>query len=135
MTVIMSANDLRRRLLKMLAILLAAATLLGITAYAEGETAEETTAAETTTDDTYKELQSQYDKLENQMSENQEKLDKVQSDMDKQEQVVDGIGNKIDDTQNQVNVLLTRQQLLNSEINNAEQQIEVITAQLGSLSE
>ena len=102
MTVIMSANDLRRRLLKMLAILLAAATLLGITAYAEGETAEETTAAETTTDDTYKELQSQYDKLENQMSENQEKLDKVQSDMDKQEQVVDGIGNKIDDTQNQV---------------------------------
>ena len=54
--------------------------------------------------------------------------------MDKQEQVVDGIGDKISDTQNQINLLLSRQQLLNSEIKNAEKQIEVITAQLDSLS-
>ncbi len=158
MTVKMSAIDLRRRLLKALALFLVLVTVFSVTVYAteeEGGTqeetsavettvateeessklAEETTAEESTTDDTYKELQSQYDALENQMAANQDKLDKVQSDMNKQEQIVDGLGNKIDNTQNQVNLLITQQQILNSEINSTEKQIGVITAQLGSLSE
>lgn len=135
MTAKMSANDLNRRLL---ALLLAVVTVFGMTAYVTGKVkaAEETTsAAETTTDDGYKELQSQYEALENQMSQNQQKLDQVQNEMDAQEEVVDNIGDKIDDTQKEVNLLLTQQQILNSEINHAEKQIDVITAQLGSLSD
>ncbi len=136
MTAKMSVNDLSCRLLKVLALLLAAVIALGVTAYAEGEAANETTsAAETTTDDAYSELQSQYEELENQMSQNQQKLEQVQDDMDEQEEVVGNIGNKLDDTQNQVNLLLTRQQLLSSEISSAEKQIDLITAQLSSLSE
>lgn len=140
MTVTMSVNDLRRRLLKAVSLVLVLATIFGFTVYAdenEGTTAaqEETTTEEPTTDDTYKELQSQYDELENQMAANKDKLNQVQSDMNKQEQVVDGLGNKIEDTQNQVNLLLTQQQVINSEIRNTEKQINLITAQLGSLSE
>ncbi len=136
MTAKMSVNDLRRRLLKVIALLLAAVIALGVTAYAEGEAANETiSAAETTTDDAYSELQSQYEELENQMSQNQQKLEQVQDDMDEQEEVVDNIGDKINDTQKEVNLLLTQQQILNSEINHAEKQIDVITAQLGSLSD
>ncbi len=97
------------------------------------------TSAESSTepinDDAYKELQSQYDAIEIEMSQNQQKLDEVKKDMNVQEQVVDGLGNKIDKTQNEVNLLLTRQQILSSEINNTEKQIGVINAQLGSLSE
>lgn len=135
MTAKMSVNDLNRRLL---ALLLAVVTVFGMTAYVTGKVkaAEETTsAAETTTDDGYKELQSQYEALENQMSQNQQKLDQVQNEMNAQEEVVDNIGDKIDDTQKEVNLLLTQQQILNSEINHAEKQIDVITAQLGSLSD
>lgn len=140
MTVITSANKTRYRLFRAIALLLVAASLFGIMAYAqesstEEETSAQTTVAETTTDDIYEELQSQYDDIEQQMSENQQKLDKVQSDMNAQEQVVDSIGDKIDKTQNEVNLLLTRQQILLSEIENTEKQIGVITAQLGSLSE
>ncbi len=136
MTVITSANKLRYRLLRAIALMLAVSALFGVMAYAdEATTSSETTSAEETTNEAYEELQSQYEALENQMSQNQQKLDKVQSDMDAQEQVVDGIGIKLDKTQNEVNLLLTRYQLLNSEITNAEEQIEVITAQLGSLSE
>ncbi len=140
MTVTMSVNDLRRRLLKAVSLFLVLVTVFGFTVYADEN--EETTAAqeetsteEPTTDDTYKELQSQYDELENQMAANKDKLNQVQSDMNKQEQVVDGLGNKIEDTQNQVNLLLTQQQVINSEIKNTEKQINLITAQLGSLSE
>ena len=135
MTAKMSVNDFNRRLL---ALLLAVVTVFGMTAYVTGKVkaAEETTSAtETTTDDGYKELQSQYEALENQMSQNQQKLDQVQNEMDAQEEVVDNIGDKIDDTQKEVNLLLTQQQILNSEINHAEKQIDVITAQLGSLSD
>ncbi|MBQ3498972.1 MAG: peptidoglycan DD-metalloendopeptidase family protein [Clostridia bacterium] len=138
MTVKTSVNDLNRRLLKVLALLLAVITVFGTASYAMGKVkaADETTSAtETTTDDAYEELQSQYEALENQMSQNQQKLDQVQNEMDAQEDVVDNIGDKIDDTQNEVNLLLTQQQILNSEINHAEKQIDVITAQLGSLSE
>ena len=135
MTAKTSVNDFNRRLL---ALLLAVVTVFGMTAYVTCKVmaAEETTsAAETTTDDAYKELQSQYEALENQMSQNQQKLDQVQNEMNAQEEVVDNIGDKIDDTQKEVNLLLTQQQILNSEINHAEKQIDVITAQLGSLSD
>ncbi len=139
MTVKMSANDLRRRLLKAVSLFLVLVSVFGFTVYADENDAaaaqEETSAEEQTTDDAYKELQSQYDELENQMAANKDKLNQVQADMNKQEQVVDGIGNKIDDTQNQVNLLLTQQQVINSEIRNTEKQIDLITKQLGSLSE
>lgn len=161
MTVITSANKF---LLKVTALVLVVSSLFGMVAYAEGyavdigaiEFVEDTTAApETTTEastvseestvaeastaalkaDDYKELQSQYDAIENEMSENRQKLDEVQNNMNVQEQVVDGIGSKIDKTQNEVNLLLSRQQILSSEIRNTENQINVINAQLGSLSE
>lgn len=139
MTVTMSVNDLRRRLLKAVSLFLVLITVFGFTVYADenedATAAQEETTEEPTTDDTYKELQSQYDELENQMAANKDKLNQVQSDMNKQEQVVDGLGNKIEDTQNQVNLLLTQQQVLNSEIRNTEKQINLITQQLGSLSE
>ncbi len=161
MTVITSANKLCRRLIKAIALVLVVSSLFGLVAYAEEHVAdvngiefagEKTTAPEETTvpaevstsadsstepitDDAYKELQSQYDAIENEMSQNQQKLDEVKKDMNVQEQVVDGLGNKIDKTQNEVNLLLSRQQILSSEIDNTEKQIGVINAQLGSLSE
>lgn len=158
MTVITSANKWCR-LSKVIALILVVSSLFGLVAYAEQHVAvieyeiteKETTATKekssttevtlaeessaAVTDDSYKELQSQYDAIENEISQNQEKLDKVQNDMSVQEQVVDGLGSKIDKTQNEVNMLLTRQQILSSEISNTEQQINVINAQLGSLSE
>ncbi|MBR3801977.1 MAG: peptidoglycan DD-metalloendopeptidase family protein [Clostridia bacterium] len=130
MTVTMSVNDLRRRLLKVIALIIAVSTVFGVTAYAEDGATKAAPATES-----LDELQSQYDKLEEEMSQNQEKLDQVQDDMDAQEEVVDDLGNKIDDTQSQVNLLLTQQNYLNNEINNAEKQIGVISSQLTSLSE
>ena len=130
MTVTMSVNNLRRRLLKVIALIIAVSTVFGVTAYAEDGATKAAPATES-----LDELQSQYDKLEEEMSQNQEKLDQVQDDMDAQEEVVDDLGNKIDDTQSQVNLLLTQQNYLNNEINNAEKQIGVISSQLTSLSE
>lgn len=161
MTVITSANKFCRHLLKVIALVLVVSSLFGSVNYAEvhavdvggiefaGEKTtapketttltEESTVAETSSepvnDEAYKELQSQYDAIEIEMSQNQQKLDEVKKDMNVQEQVVDGLGSKIDKTQNEVNLLLTRQQILSSEINNTEKQIGVINAQLGSLSE
>lgn len=133
MTVIMSANKMRNRLLKAIALMLVIASLFGMMAYAEETTAPATTDPKAESE--YDELQSKYEELENQKSENQDKLDKVQSDMDKQEVIVDGIGNQLSNTQREVDALLTRYNLLNSELSNTEKQVEVITSQLGSLSE
>ena len=49
MTVIMSANDFRRRLLKCVAILLVVATMVGLTVFVQGAAAEESTSAVATT--------------------------------------------------------------------------------------
>lgn len=162
MTVITSVNKLCRRLSKVIALILVACCLFGTVAYAEEHFAyaeaepatdkpattvpeEKSTLTEESilagastepiTDDAYQELQSQYEAIENEMSQNQQKLNEVKNDMNVQEQVVDGLGNKIDKTQNEVNLLLSRQQILSSEISNTELQINVINAQLGSLSE
>lgn len=131
MTVTTSVNDLRRRLLKLIAFVIAVVIAVGVTTYAKVDT----TAASATNTESLDELQSQYDKLEEEMSQNQEKLEQVQNNIDAKEDVVDDLGNKIDDTQAQVNLLLTQQKYLNAEISNAEQQIGVISAQLTSLSE
>ncbi len=131
MTVIMSANKLRKCLLKLLALVIVSVTVFGITAYAEGDT----TSSSPATTDSLSELQSKYDKIENQISQNQEKLEQVQDNIDAKEETVDQLDNKIGNTQEQVNLLLTQQRYLNTEITNAETQIGVITAQLTSLSE
>ncbi len=105
------------------------------TALAEESTAEESTTEEETTNEVYKELESQYEQLEQEMQENQDKLDKVEQSIDKQEQVVDDIYSKMDSTQDEIDKLTYQVNLLNKDISNTNVQIELITKQLGSLSE
>lgn len=131
MTAIMSANKLRKRLLGAIALVLVVSSLFGMMSYAEGTTAN---SDSTTKNAEYDELQSRYEQLESEKAENQGKLDKVQSDIYEQEHIVDGLGNQLSSTQKEVDLLLTRYNLLNSEITSSEKQIDVITSQIGSLS-
>ncbi len=132
MTAIMSANKLRKRLLGAIALMLVVSSLFGMISYAEETT---TNPASTTQNAEYDELQSRYEQLESERAENQDKLDKVQSDIYEQEHIVDGLGDQLSSTQKEVDLLLTRYYLLNSEIASSEKQIDVITSQIGSLSD
>lgn len=148
----MSATDLRRRIIRVIALCIALIMLFTGNALAtEGDSTdassheassaaregasgvEESSVEESTTDDTLQKMQEEYSALEKDIAANEKKLQEVQSSMSDQKNVVKTIYDKIDDTQNQINLLSTRVNLLNTDIGNTNKQIEIITGQIGSL--